>query len=118
MKKITILLLIAGFISSCQTIARGSKEKISINTTPGGAKVIIDGSESGITPLSINLSRCIDHNIIFEKNGYKDTHFLLTRKWDADISVIASGPLSIIDETSCASQAFNDKEANVTLEKK
>jgi len=118
MRNIIIFLFVVSFTSSCQTISRGSEEKVSINTSPDGANVTIDGNESGITPLSINLSRCIDHNIIFEKNGYKDAHFLLTRKWDADISVIASGPLSIIDETSCASHAFNSKEVTVILEKK
>lgn len=112
MKKITILFLIVCFTSSCQTITRGSKEMVNITTTPDGAKVTIDGNESGVTPLSTNLSRCIDHNIIFEKNGYKDAHFLLTRKWDAGISAIASGPfLSIIDETSCASHVLATKRS-------
>ena len=118
MKKIVILLFVIGFTSSCQTIVRGSKEMVNINTNPEGAKVTIDGNESGITPLSINLSRCIDHNIIFEKNGYTDSHILLTRKWDAFISVIAFGPLSVIDETSCASQVFINKEIDVILQKK
>ena len=118
MKKIVILLFVIGFTSSCQTIVRGSKEMVSINTNPEGAKVTIDGNESGITPLSINLSRCIDHNIIFEKNGYRDSHILLTRKWDAFISLIAFGNLlTAIDETSCASQVFNNKEINIILQK-
>jgi hypothetical protein len=117
MKNITTLLLIICFTSSCQTIMRGSEEKVSISTNPDGAKVIIDGNESGVTPLSVKLSRCIDHNIIFEKSGYKDSHFLLTRKWDNDLGVVAFGPFSVIDETSCASHVFNDKEINVSLQK-
>jgi hypothetical protein len=118
MKKIVIILLVIGFTSSCQTIVRGSKEMVSINTNPEGAKVTIDGNESGVTPISINLSRCIDHNIIFEKSGYRDSHILLTRKWDAFISLIAFGPLlSAIDEANCASKVFNNKEINIILEK-
>lgn len=117
MKNIIIYLFLISFISSCQTIARGTAEKININVNPKGAKVIIDGNESGIAPLSINLSRCIDHNIVFEKDGYRDYHFLLTREWDASLSVIAFGPLSIIDETSCASYSFSNKEINISLQK-
>lgn len=118
MKNIITLLFIIYFTSSCQTIIRGSEEMIFINTSPEGAKVTIDGIESGITPLSIKLSRCSDHNIIFEKNGYKDAHFLLTRKWSNDIGVILFGPiLVLIDETSCASCVFNNKKINIILQK-
>lgn len=114
MRNFTILLLIIA--SSC-TFIRGSEEKLTFNTNPNGAKVIIDGKESGITPLSIKLSRCADHNVIFEKKGYEDHYMLLDRKWEAYSSVILFGPLTVIDETSCASYTFNAENFTIDLEK-
>ena len=116
MKKIFILLSLI-LIASCQSIISGTSEKFNFNSNPSGAKVFINGVEMSQTPLTIALSKCEDYDIIFEKSGYAEQHYLLARSWSGVLSVILTGPVSIIDETSCAVFKYNQKNITADLEK-
>jgi uncharacterized protein YceK len=44
-------------LTGCASIVNGSKQKVKISSTPGGAAVRIDGASTGVTPTVADLSR-------------------------------------------------------------
>ena len=57
-RKILFLVVAITLIaSSCASIVSGSKQRVSITTTPANAKVLINGNNVGVTPLITYLKR-------------------------------------------------------------
>jgi hypothetical protein len=63
---ITMLLTLSG----CATIIRGTKEQVSINTSPVGAKVELSSGQTCITPCNIEVERKKTLGITISKKGY------------------------------------------------
>ncbi len=85
MKYIQLLFLLAAAItfSSCATVLTGTTQRVTIDSTPPGAKIIIDGYMMGTTPAILRLDRdfntIVDNgkDISLELNGYyPDGYFL------------------------------------------
>ena len=62
MRYIQLLLIFAaaGLMSSCATILSGTTQRVTIDSTPKGANIIIDGREMGTTPARVRLDRDIN----------------------------------------------------------
>lgn len=59
--------------SSCATLISGTKQNVSINTEPSGARVFVDGKDQNmITPCDIQVKRKKEVSYTFQKDGYKD----------------------------------------------
>jgi hypothetical protein len=58
------------FLQSCATIVRGTSQKIPVTSNPAGARIIADGKDMGLTPLSLKLAQKRDHLVRVEKEGY------------------------------------------------
>lgn len=58
----------------CATLMNGTTQEITLNTTPPGATVVIDGrpDEGRTTPATVVLARRQSHTIRFRKAGYED----------------------------------------------
>ena len=68
-----LLLLPFFFLVGCATIMHGgSDQTVGISSTPSGATVIVDNTERGVTPLSIDLKRSEPHTFKFQMEGYKE----------------------------------------------
>jgi hypothetical protein len=63
----TLILLTSG----CASIIKGSKQEITFNSDPDGAKVTISGRVIGITPITTSIDRKSEQTLVFEKEGYK-----------------------------------------------
>ncbi len=63
MKYIQLLLIFAGAIllNSCATILTGTTQRVTIDSYPPGAEIVIDGRIMGNTPARVNLDRDINH---------------------------------------------------------
>ena len=70
-------------LQSCATISRGSSQKIPVTSNPIGARVIVDGNETGYAPLNLKLKRKENHIIRVEKQGYNPLEIRITRKTSA-----------------------------------
>jgi len=118
MKNVFASLLLV-FVTSCQAALYGTTEKFSINSTPGNAKVIINGKESGHTPLSIELSKCFDYDVIFEKAGYDEGYVKISKTYNPNGLLFAAlyGPFVAIDDGNCSSIRFYNKNIRVDLVK-
>ena len=57
-------------MTSCATILTGTKDKITFNSTPEGAKVIHKGIEKCTTPCTAEIPRSLSKQMVtFEKRG-------------------------------------------------
>lgn len=50
----------------------GTKQDVIIASNVSGASVEINGSNRGVTPLTVSLSRSEDYTIILKADGYQD----------------------------------------------
>jgi hypothetical protein len=65
------LVLVTGLLfSACATIINGSKQYVTVNSTPVGAHVTVDGQDIGVTPTGTKLDRKDRHVVKIEMDGY------------------------------------------------
>jgi hypothetical protein len=82
------------FLTSCATIFTGTTQRVSIDSNPQGANIIIDGQKKGKTPSIVKIDREFEafldggKEIQLEINGYKKDGYTL----DAELN-----PVSIIN---------------------
>jgi len=64
----------------CASIAHGSRQAIEIRSSPPGARVLIKGRDTGITPAVVSVKRK-DSSVVLrlEKDGYKPVEITLKR---------------------------------------
>ncbi len=67
-------------VMGCASIIHGTKQDVSISSTPGDANITVDGTSRGKTPFVVELSRKNKHVIKLELNGYETYEMNLTRK--------------------------------------
>jgi len=80
MKKF-LLLSLSFLFAGCATIIHGTNQHISVNSSPPGAKVSVNGIPVATTPAKIKLSRSERTvNILIEKEGYRPQGVVLSRK--------------------------------------
>ena len=64
-------------LTSCATIFTGTTQRVSIDSNPQGAEIIIDGQKEGKTPAKVKMDRELDalidggKEIQLELEGYK-----------------------------------------------
>ena len=66
--------------TGCATI-RGDKQKMTIETDPAGANLVVDGQKF-TTPAEVVLKRKDTHRITVDKDGYRPIAFNLESTWD------------------------------------
>ncbi len=65
------LAIVGMMTSGCATIVHlCSSEELSVSSVPSGAKVVIDGTERGVTPLATQVERKKDHAVVLTKDGF------------------------------------------------
>lgn len=75
---ITIAILLIS-MTNCSSIMNGSKQEVSFNSEPNGAKIFINGVSMGTTPTKLMLKRGETHIIEIRLDGYK-TYRITTSK--------------------------------------
>ena len=79
-KFIILLILLFSFIfySGCATIFSGSREDVKFTSEPSEAKVMVNGSDKGNTPVTVSLKKGKDYEIQIVKDGYQMKKFTVT----------------------------------------
>jgi hypothetical protein len=120
MKKITVLLIGALFmLSSCATIFTGTKDTISFNSNPQGAKVLIDGIEICKTPCSSSVKRSLsDEQVEFKLEGYQTRLITLDQEFNV-VSVLNLFGLVgwAVDAATGSLMKYDKKAYTIDLEK-
>jgi len=102
-KRDLVILTIVGFVAA--TILSGCVErKLTINTAPQGAMVVLNDEEIGITPVTVSFEWYGDYNVRLSKEGYETlkTHRELKAPWydgfPFDLFAHTLNPDRIVDE--------------------
>lgn len=85
MKKLVLMftvLLAMLSLTSCATVLKGSTQGVTVDSTPSGAAVYIDGKAMGTTPTVIPLEKKEYSSIRVEKEGYEPQMQSLETKYD------------------------------------
>ena len=121
MKKPFLLLSTLLILQSCAYAINKGKQEINFSSRTDDVKIIIDGKDHGKLPVSTKLSRCEDHDILFEKDGYKEKYLNLTRKRHeglAFFSAFMTGGIGIaVDDSICALETFGDSDVSIRMNK-
>lgn len=82
MKTISLNLFIISFIFfwGCGTIFNGTNQSVNIVSNPLDAKIFVDGSEVGSTPMKVQLSRKENHIIKLELENYEPKIITVNRE--------------------------------------
>ncbi|UKB85633.1 PEGA domain-containing protein [Chryseobacterium sp. MEBOG06] len=119
----TVLLLgIALSATSCATIFTGSKDKISFNSSPEGAKVLHKGIEKCVTPCIAEIPRSLSkQTVTLEKEGFVSKEFKLTKTFNAVtlLNILFGGAIGVgIDAATGSLTKYSPKKYDVELEAK
>jgi len=110
---------VALFIVGCASIIHGTRQSVSVNSVPTGAKVIVKGVHMATTPAVIELKRK-ESNIVlrFEKEGYEPVKIGLNRSVDGWIAgnIIFGGLIGLaVDFINGAAYKLSPSEVNAIL---
>lgn len=70
---------LALLVSGCMTITRGPSPLLPIDSTPPGARVVLDGIDRGVTPTQLPVSGVESHILVLRKECYADETITLKR---------------------------------------
>ena len=119
-----VMLVVVSFVlSGCATIMHGSYQQIEVSSSPPGAKVKIDNTEVGTTPLSVKLKRSKDHIIGIGIAGCEEAELKVTNHvtgwvWGNLAWMVIFAPVGVaIDFISGGFYAFSVDQVYVKLEK-
>lgn len=104
--------------SSCATLFTGTKDRISFNTQPPGAKIFIKGVEEGVTPVTMKVKRSLsDTDVEFKLDGYETKLVTLSKEFNI-ISVINLGNLIGwgVDALTGSVMKYDKKTYDITLD--
>lgn len=83
MKKILIGMAALTTLSfGSATIASGTSQSISFNSSPEGVSVLLDGQMKCKTPCTVSVKKNAFSNITFKKDGYQSQNVPLTTSFD------------------------------------
>ena len=95
----TFLLALSSVVSGCATIVHlGGNEELNVSSEPAGAKVVIDGTERGVTPLATKVERKKDHAVVLTKEGFEENQSRVEShlSWWVAGNVILGGLVGIL----------------------
>lgn len=117
-----LLLGITLSATSCATILTGTKDKITFNTTPEGAKVMHKGIEKCITPCTAEIPRSLSKQMVtFEKEGFNSKEMKLTKSFNpvSLVNILLGGVIGVgIDAATGSLTKYSPKAYKVELEAK
>lgn len=69
--------------TSCATILTGTKDPITFNSQPEGAKVMFKGVEKCVTPCTVDITRGLGKQMVeIKKDGYNTKELQLDKKFN------------------------------------
>lgn len=116
----SLFAVLALTFSSCATLFTGTKDRITFNSTPPGAKVYINGIEQGVTPFTMKVKRSLnDTDAEFKLDGYETRLITLSKEFNI-VSVVNLGNLLGwgIDALSGSVMKYDQRSYDITLDNK
>ncbi len=109
-----IILSVVLLVSSCASILNGKNQKIDVNSYPTGARVYVDGEDTGvITPAKVKVRRKSKGvTLTLQKQGYEDNSTKLNSKFNPTViaNIVLGGiPGALIDLGTGAFYKYGEK---------
>ena len=108
--------------TSCASMFTGTKDKITFNSSPEGAKVFHKGVEKCMTPCTAEISRSLSkQTVTFEKEGFNNKEVKLTKTFNPVtlLNILLGGAIGIgIDAATGSLTKYSPKKYDVELEAK
>ncbi len=107
-------------LTGCATLFSGSKDTVSIDSTPQGATVLIDGIEMGRTPVSFPLKRpgLGTKTVELRMNGYETRRFDLQSEFNLVSVLNFTNPLGWgIDVLTGSIKKYDPKNYSITMQR-
>ncbi|OGW16906.1 MAG: hypothetical protein A3G93_08860 [Nitrospinae bacterium RIFCSPLOWO2_12_FULL_45_22] len=109
------------FCTGCATVVHGSRQSISINSSPSSATVTVNGHKAS-TPTTLSLKRKKEYIVTVEKDGYEKGQAIIEQNfngWSAILgNIIWLVPGLIIDYAVGGMWTLSPENVTVTLQKK
>jgi len=118
--KAFIMLALALHFASCATLFKGTTQEVNFNSSPQKARVLVNGSDMGETPVSLKLESNKNYTIEFRAEGYKPRAYSITNHVGAGwiiFDVFAGLVGVIIDAATGAWYSLDQKNVDAILEK-
>ncbi|MEN4760707.1 PEGA domain-containing protein [Chryseobacterium sp. C39-AII1] len=123
MKNRLLVVALLGMVlstTSCATMFTGTRDKITFNSVPEGAKVLHKGVEKCTTPCTVPISRGLGKQMItIEKEGYSSEEFKLKKNFNPVtlLNILVGGAIGVgIDAATGSLTKYSPKAYSVTLE--
>ena len=86
MKKIRLFYIVVTVVMAVLLVGGCVERKLTINTEPQGAVVLLNDEEVGVSPVTVSFSWYGDYNVMARKEGFETlkTHRLLEGPWYDD----------------------------------
>jgi hypothetical protein len=114
------LVAISVLLWGCATIMHGTSQKIGISSSPTGAKVSVDNTAYGTTPLFADLKRGDDHIVSIELEGYQKTQLTITKSASGWVwgNIVIGGLIGLaVDAISGGLYDLSPEQLNAELKK-
>jgi hypothetical protein len=72
--------MLAVTASGCATIVDGSSQPVTFNSEPNRAKIFLNGTQVGVTPLTLQVQRSKTTVVVAKKEGYEEQQIPLQTK--------------------------------------
>lgn len=84
--------------AACATIMQGSKQGVSVSSTPTGASISADGQPMGTTPAVLRLARRDSHVVRLDLEGYQPFEMKLEKKTSGWVwgNIVFGGVIGVV----------------------
>jgi hypothetical protein len=121
MKKIGLVVaaLSLSSLSACGALFNGGPADVTVNSNPAGAEVWVDGTNRGVTPATLQLSKGQSHTVTLRRAGYQEKTVVIDRKLSSTYLIldILGGLLPVVIDAATGSwYVLGTDEVNVDLQ--
>lgn len=122
MSKTIFTVLAFAFLSimftGCATLLAPKTHPLALNSSPGGAEVIVNGVKMGETPVKLDLKADKSYTIEFKKEGYEPVTRIVNTKTEAGwiiLDAICGLVPVIVDASTGAWNKLDQSNVNAVL---
>lgn len=118
-RSLAVLTMVCVLVCSCGTIMHGTRQSITIASSPPGARATVDGMNVE-TPHAVSLSRAKDYVVDVEKAGCQKGQAQITRDFNGSATILGNIlwllPGVIVDLVAGGAWTLEPDQVNVTLQ--
>ena len=114
---IALAVVWGAFGVGCATMFTGSAQQVTVSSQPPGARVIVNGGYSGVTPVALLLKTERDYTVTLQREGFQDTTAPIFREFNPVAALNLLSPVCwVVDIATGALWRLTPTGVYVTLQ--